>query len=42
MICGCERHKEINADQFLGSEAVPLMIRFFRCGRRQAPEDRAA
>jgi hypothetical protein len=34
MICGCERHKEINADQFLGSEAVPLMIRLFRCGGR--------
>lgn len=32
MIYGGERHKAINADQFLGSEAVPLMIRLFRCG----------
>ena len=32
LICGCGRHKEVNVDAYAGSEAVPSMTRFFRCG----------
>jgi len=33
LICGCGRHKEVNVDAYLGTEAVPSMTRFFRCGK---------
>ncbi len=32
LICGCGRHKEVNVDAYPGTEAVPSMTRFFRCG----------
>ena len=32
LICGCGRHKEVNVDAYAGTEAVPSMTRFFRCG----------
>ena len=32
LICGCGRDKEVNVDAYPGTEAVPWMTRFFRCG----------
>jgi hypothetical protein len=32
LICGCGRHKEVNVDAYAGTEVVPSMTRFFRCG----------
>ncbi|KQM90668.1 hypothetical protein [Sphingomonas sp. Leaf226] len=32
LICGCGRHKDVNVDTYAGTEAVPSMTRFFRCG----------
>ena len=32
LICGCGRDKEVNDDAYPGTEAVPWMTRFFRCG----------
>ena len=32
LICGCGRHKEVDVDANAGTEAVPSMTRFFRCG----------
>ena len=32
LVCGCGRHKEVNVDAYRGTEAVPSMNRFFRCG----------
>ena len=32
LICGCGRHKEVDVDSYAGTEAVPSMTRFFRCG----------
>jgi hypothetical protein len=30
LICGCERHQEVDVDAYTGTEAVPSMTRFFR------------
>ena len=32
LICRCGRHKEVNVDAYPGTETVPSMTRFFRCG----------